>query len=287
MAWLRAGAGDEWRVFHGISGILEEDREAKMVIRNAILFLLLSIMGAGLANAASPSNATPEKTGAEKVSFDTSDGFFLKGDYYPGKAGGPVVLLLHQLGSTHSDFTALAKLLQSKGMNALAYDARGHGESTMKGGESVHSVSYKDFDRRDFLSMTEDIAAALKFLKNKKNVGEAPVGIVGASIQSSTGLIYAVSHKEVKALVLLSPGLSYRDIDTLKPMKEYGKRPVFIVAGEDDLYSFESANELNKAAVGEKKLEVYINNAGHGAQMFPKAPELPLHIADWLSTHLK
>ncbi len=245
-----------------------------MVIRQAILFLILAFWGVGTAYAA----------GAEKVSFDTSDGFFLKGEYYPGKAGGPVVLLLHQLGSTHSDFTALAKLLQSKGMNALAYDARGHGESTMKGGKKV---TYKDFDRRDFLNMTEDIAASLRFLKEKKGVDNTPVGIVGASIQSTTGLIFAASHPEVRALVLLSPGLGYHDIDTLKPMKEYGKRPVFIVAGEDDLYSFESANELNKAAVGEKKLEVYINNAGHGAQMFPKAPELPLHIADWLSTHLK
>jgi pimeloyl-ACP methyl ester carboxylesterase len=245
-----------------------------MLIRHAIFSLALSMVCIGSAYAAE----------VERVSFDTSDGFLLKGDYYPGRPGGPVVLLLHQLGSTRADYISLAKLLQAKGMNALAYDARGHGESVMKGGVKT---SWDGFSRRDFLDMTKDIEAAERFLKEKKGAGNTPVGIVGSSIQSSTGLIYAVSHPEVRALVLLSPGRGYHDIDTLGPMKEYGRRPVFIVAGEDDLYSFESANELDKAAAGDKKLEVYINNAGHGAKMFPRTPELPAHIVDWLAARLK
>ncbi len=222
----------------------------------------------------------------EHVAFTTQDGFFLKGDYYPGRPGGPVVLLLHQLGSTRADYAGLARLLQSRGMNALAYDARGHGESTIKGGEPVRTVTWEDFSNRDFLDMTKDITAALKFLREKKGVGKAPVGIVGASIQSSTALVYAASHPEVKALALLSPGLGYHDIDTLRPMKRYGRRPVFIAASEEDTYSLESAKRLDNIASGDKKFEIY-RGAGHGAKMFPNAPMLPAHIADWLSAHLK
>jgi pimeloyl-ACP methyl ester carboxylesterase len=178
----------------------------------------------------------------------------------------------------------LAKVLQERGMNALEYDARGHGESTaLKDGRKA---TYDGFSTADFENMTLDIEAALKFLHGEKKILKAPVGIVGASIQSSTGLIYASKHPEVKAVVMLSPGLSYHDIDTVGPMKVYGQRPVFIAASIEDSYSYKSAKELYETAQGPKKKEI-LSDAGHGTDMFRKEAGLPGKISDWLAANLK
>jgi dienelactone hydrolase len=232
-----------------------------------------------------PAPKTPAKSApVQQVTFTTSDGFILKGSFYPGRPGAPIILLLHKLGSNRNEFTALAKLLQERGMNALEYDARGHGESTAK--SDGRKATYEGFSDADFADMTLDIDAALKFLHGEKKLQKAPVGIVGASIQSSTGLLYASKHPEVRALVMLSPGLSYHEIDTAGPMKVYGHRPVFIAASMEDSYSYKSANELYETARGPKKKEIF-EGAGHGAEMFRKEAGLPGEIADWLAANLK
>jgi len=219
----------------------------------------------------------------EDVEFSTIDGFRLKGTFYPGKAGAPVVLLLHKLASDRSEYKGLAKALQDKGMNVLAYDARGHGESTKKNGKDI---TWQEFSNADFAGMTKDIEAALGYLHMKKDAAKVPVGIVGASIQSSTGLTFASKHPEIRALVMLSPGLDYHAIETIKPMQEYGDRPVFIAASDEDTPSVEAAKILDSTARGPRKLEVYFD-AGHGAQMFRKVRDLPDKIAIWLATYLK
>jgi predicted alpha/beta hydrolase len=119
------------------------------------------------------------------VSFLTPDWFQLKGDFFPATPDAPVVLLLHQLGTNRSEFIGLAKALQSSGINALAYDARGHGESVLKDGKKV---TYETFTDKDFENTTVDMESAIRFLRDTKKITKSPVGIVGASIQSSTGL---------------------------------------------------------------------------------------------------
>ena len=232
---------------------------------------------------AAPAYAAKSKpAAAEQVSFKTTDGITLVGDFYRGRQGAPVVLLLHQLGTDHTEFDGLARLLNVRGYNVLAYDARGHGKSTKKDGQDV---TYEGFDQAGFVDMTKDIEAALKFLRGK-NVSVKRVGIVGASIQSSTGLIYASTHQDVRALVMLSPGLSYHGIDTTAPMRTYGDRPVFVAASTEDSPSYEAAGVLSHMAKGPKELQM-LTNAGHGAGMFKKEPGLQTKVADWLSRVLK
>ncbi|MGC2424313.1 MAG: alpha/beta fold hydrolase [Nitrospirota bacterium] len=244
--------------------------------------IALTLIPAASFGANNKTAQSKKQSAPQEISVRTPDGWLLRGTYYPGKAGSPLILLMHKLGSNRSEFTGLAKALNARGCNVLAYDARGHGESTMLDGKNV---TYESFSDKDFENMTIDIDSVLKYLR-QKGVGKGEVGLVGASIQSSTGLIYAAKHPEVKALVLLSPGLSYHNIDTTRPMKEYGARPVFMAASTEDEASYESVKTLEQLAAGPKKT-VILTDAGHGAQMFQKDPKLLLQVTDWLSANLK
>ena len=229
-----------------------------------------------------PAAACAARPGKE-ITVNTPDGWTLHGTYYPGRKGMPVILLMHKLGSDRSEFIPLARELSARGYNVVAYDARGHGESTMHDGRRE---TFESFSDRDFEDMTTDEGAVLDYLRRNGAEKSVPVGLVGASIQSSTGLIYAAKHPEVKALVMLSPGLAYHNIDTATPMKEYGKRPVFIAASREDTTSYDAVGVLSRLARGPKKV-VILSDAGHGAQMFRKDPELLVQVANWLAVNLK
>ncbi len=238
----------------------------------AVIFFILAFFPAA-ASAAKP----------REIIVHTPDGWTLHGTYYPGRKGMPVILLMHKLGSDRSEFIGLAGELSARGYNVVAYDARGHGESTLHNGRRE---TFESFSDQDFENMTTDIDSVLKYLRGNYVGDKALVGLVGASIQSSTGLVYAAKHPEVKALVMLSPGLAYHNIDTTLPMKEYGKRPVFIAASREDTTSYEAVGVLSRLARGPKKV-VILSDAGHGAQMFQKDPELLVQVADWLAAKLK
>lgn len=244
--------------------------------------LALTLIPAAAFGATNKTVQSKKPSTPQEISVRTPDGWLLRGTYYPGKAGSPLILLMHKLGSNRSEFTGLAKALNARGYNVAAWDARGHGESIWHNGKKV---TFESFSDKDFENMTIDIASVLKYLR-QKGAGNGPIGLVGASIQSSTGLIYAAKHPEVKALVLLSPGLSYHNIDTTRPMKEYGDRPVFMAASTEDEASYESVKTLEQLAAGPKKT-VILTGAGHGAQMFQKDPKLLVQVTDWLTEALR
>jgi pimeloyl-ACP methyl ester carboxylesterase len=254
-------------------------------MKKLILFLaVITTLMTALSADAATSKKTKVAIKTVPVSFLTPDWFQIKGDFFPATPDAPVVLLLHQLGTNRSEFIGLAKALQSSGINALAYDARGHGESVLKDGKKV---TYETFTDKDFENTTVDMDSAIKFLRDKKKItAKSPVGIVGASIQSSTGLVYASEHPDVKAVVLLSPGLDYHGIDTKGPMARYGNRPVYIAASIDDAPSYKAAKELEAIATGAKKKEI-LSDGGHGATMFRKDPGLQDRVAAWLKGSLK
>src|SRR5262245_61932227 len=65
------------------------------------------------------------------VTFRTDDGATLSATWYgPSNRTGPVVILVHMLHRTRRDWDALATRLAAEGIGALAFDLRGHGEST-------------------------------------------------------------------------------------------------------------------------------------------------------------
>ncbi|MDO8581982.1 MAG: alpha/beta fold hydrolase, partial [bacterium] len=216
----------------------------------------------------------------QKVSFQTSDDVTIVGNYVQGDVGKPVVLLLHMMPATKESWASMQTTLNDKGWGSLAIDLRGHGESTYRGTERIY---YTDFEDEDHQASGKDIEAAMQFLK-EKGVEESNVYMIGASIGANLALRYAATHHAIPAVVLLSPGLEYRGVATLEAIRALAQtQSLFLVASDDDAYSFSTIRELYNAAaqlIVRERMEG--NGFGHGTTMLEKNPQWVADIVEWL-----
>ena len=103
---------------------------------------------------------------AHVVELKSSDGTLLKATYFGAAQPGPGVLLLHQSNRDRKSWEGLAVQFGASGLNTLALDMRGFGES---GGT-----------RGDFKRMPEDVDVALEFLMSQPGVDRQIIGLGGA-----------------------------------------------------------------------------------------------------------
>ena len=114
----------------------------------------------------------------------TRDGVVLAGERV---GSGPPVLLLHGLTATRRYVVHGSRALERSGHTVIAYDARGHGESTA-------GRAY------DYDALIEDAIAVLDGL------GIRRAAVVGQSMGAATAAGLALTHPErVSALVLVTP----------------------------------------------------------------------------------
>jgi len=127
-----------------------------------------------------PGTPTPMKI------WITPDGIEIAGDHW-GNPSGPLVILQHGGGQTRYAWKNTGETLGNAGYHAVAFDARGHGDSGWA--EPGHYGA-------DF--MMEDLRSVIKALD-----GKTPI-LVGASMGGGTSLI-AIGEKKIsaKALVLV------------------------------------------------------------------------------------
>ena len=216
-------------------------------------------------NVAAPEQS--ENAAAQTINFDAPDGVKIIGTFYAAnKENSPAVLMLHQFGGSRAAYKDLARQFQENGINVLAIDGRGFGESTKKADGSRVSVSQSN---EAVAGMKSDVAAAVKFLSEQKNIDKTRIGIIGASYGSSLAVIYAADNPAIKSVALLSPGTNYfGNLPTEPAIEKYGARPVLIVAAEDDGESATASRRLDKLAAGDKhQLQIY-PKGGHGTAIF-------------------
>ncbi|MBI4009727.1 MAG: alpha/beta fold hydrolase [Candidatus Aenigmarchaeota archaeon] len=213
---------------------------------------------------------------SEQVSFKAEDGFEVVGSFYKSTSDTGVILL-HMLNRNRSDWNAFAGQLNKEGYNVLSIDLRGHGQSLKKGGRTVE---WQTFSAKDFNDMILDVKAAKEFLEQK---GISKISLIGASIGANIALNYATEDIEIKTTVLLSPGLDYRGVKIDDNVRDYGNRPMLIVASEDDEYSATSSKTMSESAAGKKELKIYAD-AGHGTKMFSNT-DLDKVIVNWLEQY--
>lgn len=210
---------------------------------------------------------------SEQVSIKTSDGVELVGSFYKSNSDRGVVLL-HMLNRNRNDWNEFAERLQKEGFDVLSIDLRGHGQSLHKDGRTI---GWQLFSAKDFNDMILDVNASKEFLNGK---GIKKISLIGASIGANIALNFAEEDIDVKTVILLSLGLDYRGVKVDDNIKDYGNRPILIVASEDDDYSAMSSRTLIQSAVGKKELKMY-TNAGHGTKMFLNT-DLSDVIINWL-----
>jgi non-heme chloroperoxidase len=111
-------------------------------------------------------------------------GLRLAGDSW-GDPGAPLVLLLHGGGQTRHAWRGAGEVLATAGYRAVAFDARGHGDS-----------DWAPDGRYDQDSMVDDLRCVIAAL------GNARVALVGASMGGGTSLV-AVGEEHVDATALV------------------------------------------------------------------------------------
>jgi len=232
--------------------------------------------------------ALPLAAGAEEarkpfsmpVSFETSDGFTLKGDLTSSAdANAPVAILLHMYRSDRGSWAPLVPELAAAGFTVLAIDQRAHGESKQQHGERVDVAS---IPRTQFGELVRhgvrDVSAALSYLA-RQGLATDRIVLVGASYGCSVALLSAQTVEGVRALVLLSPGTNYFGVDVVAAASSF-PGPVLIVAAEDDGPAVESARVIAARHQGAGDLEIY-RSGGHGTRLFGPRPQLKQRIVEF------
>ena len=124
-------------------------------------------------------------------SVRTDDGLTLRGWYYRGDEGKPLIVLVHGLWQSWLHMAGLGHDLHEKGYGVLLFDLRGHGQS---------DPSRVSMGRRE----TGDLRAVLAWAQTEGFEPER-VGWVGYSMGASALLIEAARNPKIKVAVIDSP----------------------------------------------------------------------------------
>jgi pimeloyl-ACP methyl ester carboxylesterase len=248
-------------------------REVEMRLRALWLSLLLALPLAAGAGETRRQLSLP-------VSFETSDGFVLKGDLTTAAdANAPVAILLHMYRSDRSAWTPLVPDLVAAGFTVLAIDQRAHGESQQRGSETVNVAT---IPRAAFGEVVRagvhDVKAAVGYLA-RQGLATDRLVLVGASYGCSVSLLSAEEVERVQALVLLSPGTNYFGVNVLEAASSF-PGPLLAIAAEDDRNAVESARIIAARHRGTDDLEIY-SSGGHGTRLFGPRPSVKRRIVEF------
>jgi alpha-beta hydrolase superfamily lysophospholipase len=179
----------------------------------------------------------------------------------------------------------MSKLVDA-GYGFLAYDARGHGKSTID--SKNRPINYKQFGQSgpgsEWYKMPGDLDSVISFLNNTKHTPAKKIGLIGASLGANICLLYASKNTDIPLTVLLSPGLNYAGFESLGYIDAFAKqRPILISASPQDEYAYQSSILLYQKVQSNKQASFIAGKSGHGVQMFDGKYEYQL--IKWINSH--
>ncbi|MBI2955950.1 MAG: dienelactone hydrolase family protein [Acidobacteria bacterium] len=195
------------------------------------------------------------------------DGDRLEGLFWaPRRPLSPTVLLLPMQGRGKEEWAPLATRLGQQGYGVLAIDFRQEGRGS-----------------RD--ELLADARAAFAFLRLQKKVDAARIGLIGADLGANVAVQYAAAEPMARLAVLLSPGQNYRGVASEPALRDYGVRPLLLLAAEEDVSSAPAVRRLAEAARGEAEVKLY-PGAAHGTELLAGHPASADEILAFLKAHL-
>lgn len=241
-----------------------------LVLRS--LFALIVAGSVGLAEEASAQAPAQKKVPPpEEVSVTTEDGVKIMATYLASAKGkdAAVCILLHGFKGNRRDMQSLGAYLQQNDVAVVMPDLRGHGDST--------TINVMGVDRKleaatmpvtQLAAMTNDLEAIKKyFLLEKNNAGELNIerlGVVAAEMSVPVAVNWTVQDwsyndlpgrkqsKDVKALVLLSPQMTFKNLTMAQaitnpqsPVRD-NKISLLLVAGAEDAASVKDATRIEQ-----------------------------------------
>ncbi|MBW2980688.1 alpha/beta fold hydrolase [Candidatus Woesearchaeota archaeon] len=253
-----------------------------------------------------PIDATPKDINLdyESVSFDTEDGVEIKAWFIPAEAKTKLtVIALHGYPFNKANILGFARFLHED-YNLLFFDFRAMGESAGRlttGG----------------LNEQKDLAAAIKYLKEKKNITK--VGTLGFSLGAAVSILSAKDNPEIKAIVSDSGyatldriirsmyrqffffkapfvkgseffakvlfGIDVAKVSPLDEIKQMNVPILFIHGEKDSQIPVENSKLLYEAANQPKELWI-IKEADHGESHYLKGKEYERRVLEFFYKHL-
>ncbi len=216
------------------------------------------------------------------LTLTAADGQQIAATLYDAPApNAPGLILVHMYGSDRRAWDAFAVKANHDGYSIIAFDMRGHGDSAALNPESP---KYRSFSEDDWRLVLQDIDAAKQALV-ASGADADRIGLVGASVGANLAALYAAQHTDVEALVLLSPGKSYKGLSIEEPFAAYGKRPSMLLTGEGDRYSADTCRALHAMASGFTELREFPGIV-HGTDILDANPNASGQILQWCDTVL-
>lgn len=197
--------------------------------------------------------------------------------YVPDADHPPVLLLAHRYGGHRRLWDAPAQRLLRKGYLVATFDLRGHGDSRLHAGQVADYRTLRDEAwqeaLRDFDAARQAALAA----------GGDPdnVAVAGEGLGADLALYYALAEPAIQAVVLLSPGLHDKGIDTMAGMRRLRETPSLLMAGDADTPSARAVHSLHDAAPVFADLRTYPTGA-YGADLLVAVPEAYDEWIQWL-----
>ncbi len=215
------------------------------------------------------------------VDLTAADGTRLKATYFFTDKPGPGVLLLHQCNRDRQAWYGLADKLNAAGINVLALDYRGFGES----GGVPHEKATPQQGIEMQAKLAGDLELAYQYLVSQPGVTRDAIGVGGASCGVGNSITVAMAHPEVRSLVLLSGNTNYAGRQFLRGDHTV---PAFFGYADDDEFppSILAIEWLYSITADPGKKLVHYPTGGHGADIFLAHPDMMTAITDWYVTTL-
>lgn len=222
--------------------------------------------------------------------LQTADDVGIAAGYYPasGDSAAPAAVLLHDFESSRSECGTFPVLLQHNGIAVLSLDLRGHGDSTRRitaGGPEP--VDFHTLKQKDFQNMMFDINAAMDWLEDQPGVDKKRIALIGSGLGANLAVRYAHQQPGTAALVLLSPGLAYKDVRIDEVFPQLPGLPLRVAVCVQDSFAYESSRRLldlrkQQGRVSDLKEMIVCSGSLHGGEMLRGVKELPGVLALWL-----
>jgi alpha-beta hydrolase superfamily lysophospholipase len=165
-------------------------------------------------------------------------------------SGPDVAVLSHGATGTKEDFYELASAFAGEGWRAIAYDARGVGESTGARGE------LRDVDLRAVVDHARD-------------TGAESIVLVGGSLGAALSLAAAEDLGADAVVSLSAPADSFGALDAAREIG--GSIPAFVAAAADDEPYASDARAIAEALGVQPRI---VSGSGHGTGVFRDHPDL-------------
>lgn len=201
----------------------------------------------------------------EQVQFKAAHGVMVYGVYYAAQSSSqPVILLFHQAGSNHFEYTPIAPKLVAAGFSCLAIDQRWGGEMWNQTNQTVKKLGHAETAADKVTDLEADLEGALVWARTQ--YPHRKFILWGSSYSASLVFVVAARHPdEVAGVLAFSPGEYFDEHPTMiedAAMKVHV--PVFITS-ENEPDRTEEATKIFNVVPSRDKVHYKAPFAVHGS----------------------